>query len=350
MMAEMTPVDAAPFTLRNVSGKLRDGIDVLDRELDAVPLRTVLDNGNRTATRKGRTTAWGSMRTKPVDWFCFQSGDDDTTDWYPQGVTCASDAGVADPAFLVSWYWRPEEGERGARVSALDPETGKYQHILLVKPEEGGSFGPIDIHAGGIAWYGTTLYVADTVRGLRAFSLERILDMRTGRDDVGDKTKIGRHGGALHAFGYRYIMPQTGMWQVETRGPRFSFVAVDRSGERDLLISGEYTDGPGGELGRVARWPLASSGALDASGAAVDAFRMPGHRIQGALSHEGTWYFSQTAGARGNGTLIVTRPGEKVTARPYPVGPEDLTCWREKKTVWSVAEFPGRRALFAVPL
>ncbi|GLW10885.1 hypothetical protein Misp01_60130 [Microtetraspora sp. NBRC 13810] len=348
----MTSVDTAPFTLRRAGGELAEAAGVLERDLERADLAAVLAGANRTVARKKASDAFDGMTGAPDDWYVFNAGDNDTTDWYPQGVSCASDAGLDVRAFAVSWYWKPEEGERGARISLLDLTTLKYRHVLLVLPTPDGSFRPIDIHAGGIAWYGGHLYVADTTRGLRVFAMDRMLDMRTGRDDVGDETKIGRHGGALHAYGYRYVLPQIGSWQVVTPGPRFSFAAVDRCGDGDLLISGEYTDGPDGAPGRVARWPLAADGTLAADGSgtatAADAFSLPGHRIQGALSHEGRWYCSQSAGSGGNGTLIVARPGEEPESRSYPVGPEDLTCWGEQKTLWSVTEFKGRRALFCV--
>lgn len=80
----------------------------------------------------------------------------------------------------------------------------------------------------------------------------------------------------------------------------------------------------------------------------MDAYALPAGKIQGALSYEGAWYLSQTAGSTGNGTLIVV--GDTVRRRPYPVGPEDLTCVRDKRTLWSVSEFAGRRAVYGVPL
>ncbi|MDF5752279.1 hypothetical protein [Spongiactinospora sp. TRM90649] len=347
----MRTADPAPFTLRRATGDHAAGADALERELRRAGLEAVLAGANRRAARRPATKAFAGMKPKPADWYTFDPADDDTADWYPQGVTCASDGGFATPAFAVSWYWRPPSGERGARVSFLDTASLRYRHVLLVEVRPDGSFGPVPVHAGGIVWYAGRLYVADTENGLRVFDLARFLDMRTGRDDVGDPEKIGFHDGRAHAFGYRYVLPQTDSWQVDPGSARFSYVTLDRSGERDLLLSGEYTDDPG-ETGRVARWALDGETLAETGGEAepVDAYTAPDAGIQGALSHAGRWYFSRGRGASANGSLIVTAPEGEPVSRSYPIGPEDLTCWREQGTLWSVTEFRGRRALFAVPL
>ncbi|PZG43913.1 hypothetical protein C1I98_17915 [Spongiactinospora gelatinilytica] len=351
MTTGMRSVDPAPFTLRRAAGGLAEGAEALGRDLDRADLAAVLAGANRKAARKARTGAFAGMKPRPADWYTFDAADDDTADWYPQGVTCASDGGYDSPAFAVSWHWRPASGERGARVSFLDPGSLRYRHVLLVTAEPDGSFGPVPVHAGGIAWYAGHLFVADTAHGLRVFDLARFLDMKTGRDDAGDPEKIGRHGGEPHAFGYRYILPQIDAWAADEGAARFSYLAVDRSGERDLLLSGEYVKEKG-RTGRVARWALDGAALAESGGAAVpiDAHTAPDGEIQGALSHAGTWYFSRGRGGSGNGSLIVVPDGGEPASRSYPVGPEDLTCWREQGTLWSVTEFRGRRSVFAVPL
>ncbi|MFB9877557.1 hypothetical protein ACFFMN_06410 [Planobispora siamensis] len=345
-MSGMKAVPAEPFQLRRGGGP-PPGIAVLERELDRVPLSTVLAKANRVTARKGPegAGAFGSMRPRPADWYTFDAADNDVADWYPQGLTSAADAGVSGSVFVVSWYFKPVDApERGIRLSFMNTATLRYRHVLLVDVRPDGNIVPINIHAGGVAWYGDLLYVADTVRGLRVFDVRHIYEVN-GEDGAA----IGRRDGVYNAFGYRYVMPQAGSWNTTTGTVRFSFAAVDRTAEPDLLVSGEYVDDPT-KVGRVARWRLSADGTLAADGdglaAAVDAYAMPVQKIQGALSHGRTWYLSQTAGSRGNGTLVVA--GEAVTRRPYPVGPEDLTRVREQ--VWSVSEFPGRRVVYGVPL
>jgi hypothetical protein len=336
----MVPTDVAPFTLRQATGTLAEGAAKLAGELDAATVETVLAEANRNAVRKGAPAAFGSM-ARPSEWYAFDGGDQETVDWYPQGLTCGEDSGsLSVPVFVVTWYYRPEAGERGIRVSFLSPQTLKYRNALLVEAKPDGSYRPIDIHAGGVACYGHLLYVADTTRGLRVFDLTKVLDLRSKQGDLGDPERIGRHGGKFHAFGYRYVIPQTDAWQVVTKGARFSFVGVDRTTTPHTLISGEYVDDA--TTGRVARWNLDLT-----DGVPRDAYVMGQKKIQGAISHNGTWYLSQAAGSTANGKLLVHSGGE-FAARPFPIGPEDLTALGSK--VWSVTEFKGKRVVFGVSL
>ncbi|MFC7583723.1 hypothetical protein ACFQYP_08070 [Nonomuraea antimicrobica] len=225
-------------------------------------------------------------------------------------------------------------------MSFLSPTSLRYQHALLVVARPDGSYGPIDIHAGGIACHGDLLYVADTTRGLRVFDLNNLLDLRTAQPDLGDGNRIGRHGGRLNAFGYRYLVPQTDFWKVAQAGPRFSFVSIDRSGATPRLVTGEYRDNdPGGWVGR---WDLELAG-----GEPADAFIMGHADIQGAVSQGDRWYLSQGAGSTANGSLLVL-DGEKLETRPFPIGPEDLTV--QGGRLWSVTEFRNKRTIFGVGL
>ncbi|WP_188187750.1 hypothetical protein [Nonomuraea sp. SYSU D8015] len=337
----MVSTDKAPYALNRATGDLADGAAKLAGEIGGTAVEALLAQANRTAVRRGAAAALGSMRARPAEWYAFDAKDQDTADWYPQGLSCGEESGsIGVPVFVASWYFKPEAGERGIRVSFLSPQTLKYQHALLVAAKPDGTYAPIDIHAGGIAIDGDLLYVADTYRGLRVFDLNNLLDLRTAQNDLGDPTRIGRHGGKFHAFGYRYVIPQTDSWQLAQRGPHFSFVSIDRSGGTGRLISGEYMkDDPGGW---VAHWGLPFSG-----GEPDEAFVMGHPKIQGAISHGGKWYLSQAADATTNGKLIVYADGEPQT-RPFPIGPEDLTVQGGK--LWSVTEFRNKRVIFGVAL
>ncbi|MFG3436709.1 hypothetical protein ACGF0J_05610 [Nonomuraea sp. NPDC047897] len=343
----LAPADKAAYALARATGTLPDGAARLAAEIGAVGVATVLARGNRTAVRRGATAALGAMRPRPADWYAFDVKDQDTPDWYPQGLTGDDDSGSAGvPVFVVSWYFKPEPPvtQRGVRVTFLSPRTLKYQHALLVEARPDGSYRPIDIHAGGIAWYGDLLYVADTFHGLRVFDTRHILDLRTAQKDLGDPARIGRHGGRLHAFGYRYVIPQTDAWRLLQQGPRFSFAAIDRSTAPHALVCGEYADVRRDRL--VARWDLAEDGVL-ADGAPRDAHVLGHPKIQGALSRGGTWYLSQAADSRTNGRLVVQGDGDPVI-RPFPIGPEDLTV--QDGRLWSVTEFRNKRVVFGVAL
>lgn len=351
----MQPAELGPYTLRRRTGSLAEGAAVLGKDLDAVPVTAVLADANRTAKRKGATTAFGDMKPRPVDWFTFETGDGKVRDWYPQGLTSASDGGSGRDAFIVSWYWKPKEPKtkrRGVRLSFLDPATARYRHVLLVTATPDGKYTPVNIHAGGIAWYGDLLYVADTTNGFRVFDLGRILDLHSAQKDSGDPERFGREKDRFHAYGYRYLMPQVDSWKLKTPGARFSFASIDRSHSPDLLISGEYIDKPGA-VGRAARWALDADGTLrsdDGLATPMDVHRAPAFKIQGGLTFEDRWYLSQAGTGAVRGKLLTGDDGKPMNVRSFPFGPEDLTVWREKKTLWSVTEFPGRRAIYGVPL
>ncbi|NUR93036.1 MAG: hypothetical protein HOY71_53950, partial [Nonomuraea sp.] len=142
-----------------------------------------------------------------------------------------------------------------------------------------------NIHAGGVAWHGDLVYVADTDHGLRVFDTNHLLDLRTAQNDLGDPKLLGRRGGKFHAFGYRYLLPQVDCWQPVTKGARFSFAAIDRSTTPHTLVCGEYQE---------------------------------------------------------------TDPNGKQTARPFPIGNEDLSV--QSRRLWSVTEFRNMRVIFGVNL
>ncbi|WP_157529927.1 hypothetical protein [Microtetraspora niveoalba] len=336
-VTRLPPSAALPYTLRRNA----DGAAAREEALAAflaprtrTTVKRVLETASRVATR-GRPA--GVLKgVAATDWFRLDAKDDVTEKWYPQGLSCGSDAGLSDPAaFAISWYWKPDpsaEPERGVRVSFLNVATLRYAHVLLVEPDASGEPAPIDVHAGGLVWYKNLLYVPDTTGGLRVFDLRNLC--------VGGP------------FGYAFTLPQSDMWSCDRAlGARFSFASLDRSADPVLLVSGEYlTSG----TGRVVRWALAPDGSLAAGekGAAVpvDAYSAPGAKIQGAVSYKGRWYFSQSGLTGANDRLLTALPGEAVRERKYPKGPEDLTVWRGKGTVWTVAEKPGGRVIVGVPL
>ncbi|TYB46603.1 hypothetical protein [Actinomadura chibensis] len=297
--------------------------------------------------------------------YCFDRHDTDTGDWVPQGVTSVSDAVAGERwtgggrPMLVSWH----NGGR-IRLTVLDPDGRSYRHVLLVEPKlEGGkaTYSDIGIHAGGIAWYGNRLYVADTRHGIREFDLRQIYDLARSRGGVaGHSERVGLHGGKYYAHGFRFLMPQTGSWrfargrtggQCRGAGPlRMSWVAVDRTASRHVLIAGEYCR-PGAPRGRVVTWPLSalsrSSGTVRSDWSAT----LPGHRIQGGVRANGHWWFTQNRGERRGLLLDTRRRGsgwDRVQRRTISHGPEDLSCYRGQHRVWTVAEHPRKRALLGI--
>jgi hypothetical protein len=77
----------------------------------------------------------------------------------PQGLAPAAGGG-----WLVSGYM----GDGAASRVYLIPQTGRPKRVLL----SGADGAPSDSHAGGVASYGDSIYVADTFRGVAIYSAE----------------------------------------------------------------------------------------------------------------------------------------------------------------------------------
>jgi hypothetical protein len=378
------------FKLRQTDVDLQARADALAGQLTRSDVGPLLDEANRVGVEGGacKNTAFPGIPAGS-QWFCFDQSDSGSgsgdVEWIPQGVTTTADAGQEGrQALLVGWYDSAVDPQKGVRVSFLDPSTGRYRHVLLVYPYAAADGRPNyeivgrpqgGIHAGGIAWYGNYLYVADTRRGVRVFDMRYIFDLgKSPNGDTSDKKGIGWSGSAYRGFGYRYVMPQVDAW-VNAAGPdnddpgffcsasgasRFSYVAVDRSETPHRLITGAYCDS--GDVGRVARWPLDGATGRpvvdprDGLVHASEAYRLAQNHIQGAVSVGGTWYLSRSIGATANGQLIVAKPDASpvgslraTSTRVAGIGPEDLSFWPGQDRVWTVTEHAGRRMLYGVP-
>ena len=332
---------------------------------------------------------------------CFNDGDNDTAQWYPQGVTTVADMqkdqewGDGYKPVLVSWYDHNDNADgmlKGVRISFMDPGTGKYRHVLLVYPRADKNYDTIrvsedpnngdynkSLHAGGIIWYGNYLFVADTARGFRMFDMRRIYDLGASENGTtSGSDKVGKHGDMYYGYGYRYVMPQVGSWTrtastgtkctTSDGSPNYSHVSLDRSGT-DHLVAGEYCAGSEAVDGRVAAWKIA--GAFTAGNELITdtayrwnadaAHNLPKSNIQGATRFNGRWYLSQSNSSKA-GTLYTTEPATSSTRvlkvsgdQPLTIGPEDLSHWPGGTpdapalgTLWTVSEHTGKRMVYSV--
>jgi hypothetical protein len=316
----------------------------------------VVESANRTARPLGGSGA--SAVKGVVAGFRWNTGDDDTGKWYPQGISGSSDA-VADSVWgrhrilLASWYSKLSgSANAGVRVSFVNADAlgrgARYRHALLVQPSGNASYRPLrGLHAGGIAWYGRWLYVVDTTGGLRVFDVERMLQVSTKGDAIGCTAS-----GSCTAAGYRYVLPQVAEYrQPAGSSLRFSYLSLDRGTTPDSLVTGEYRDRKSG--GRLVRWRLdASTGRLATDGAgrapAWTAFTMGMTNVQGALSAGGRFLVSASAGRSTPGTLFSAPIGKASRSYAWGVGAEDLTCWPASQRVFGLTEHPGKRVVFAV--
>ena len=333
-------------------------LDALATFLPTVTVGDVFADGNRdTDVVDDWSRATGFARG-----FTWNSGDDDVDYWFPQGITGTFDAdpsGVVDgyEGVLVSWHYDPDAAgtsyDKGVRVSFADVSSSgavTYRHALLVEPTGSAAdpdFAAVEVHAGGIAWLGSLLYVADTSNGLRVFDMDRILEVSTD-----DEAAIGCDGSSCRAYNYKYVIPQVSRYAMPACGcdVSFSFVGLDRSSSPPSLVTGEYdADTISGQL---LRWPLDEATGLLEGGAytaASEAYVGQQDRIQGAASHDGQWWLSCSSQSGSNGLLYdVTTSGSDAYSWPY--GPEDLAVDEGNGWLWSVTEHEGSRVVFAVEL
>ncbi len=343
----------------------------LDDALPNVSMQTVVDDGNRAGTACTPTV------THRVASFCWNAGDRDTSAWYPQGVTTSNDALGAGTyegrrVLMASWYDHADDGvDKGSRVSVVDLTSSTtspdYRHVLLAEPVESGgepSFTPVNVHAGGLAWYGNLLYVVDTTGGLRVFDLDHLWQVSTGADD-----KVGRQpDGSYHAFNYKYVLPQVAEYSDSTAGDdpelQHSSVSLDRTSSPDSLVISEHRskkDIAAGHVVRTVRVGIDAADRLlressDGLVRATEAYRTDLESVQGSTAIDGEFFFSQSDGddfsdPNSRGDLHTWQPGADETTRHgnvFPPGAEDVSYDPTRGALWSLSEYPGRRYVYAV--
>lgn len=333
-------------------------VDRLGRQLPRVGLEGVLGDLDRAAAP---CPVPGAAAGAGYTW-----DDDDRSDpsWWPQGVASIRSGDV----LLVSWYAR-RRGQLpgpGSRISVLDrtcPSGPRYRHVLLVAPHRRlgvPGMSAVRVHAGGIAVHGDVLYVADTLFGVRLFSLADVLRVPRRPRSASARSEIDRLGRSLRGFrahGYGYVLPQLMTLRVPltagTRRLRHSFLSIGSLGGRPNLVVGEYrraADAPP----RLVRYPLDGAGGLPSTDHAgrlrpLEVHEDQPRRMQGAAVHDSTWFVSASSGEGVNGDLYTGAPGAWVRSRGVlPPGPEDLDWSRPGEELWSVTEWPGQRWIFPI--
>ena len=285
-----------------------DALNLPKVGLDVIPL-------NRTATRMPNAP-WPGWRGG----FFWDSGDLNVAYWVPQGLAGAT-VGTR-PFIAVGWHYEEanvssdpnpasDGTDKGTRVSFADVtdfDTVTYRHVLFVEPEATRGFKPVTTHAGGLAWFGSMLYVADTNRGVRVFDVSRISKVSVG---AGCNAIAGVSNGVACAYGYEYVIPQIGGFSFPSGlaascKPKFSFISVDRSTTPPSLISGEYDNDPTtGIYSRLVRWPMISGGRLQTGATgiatAIGAWYAGNRNLQGATASGSTFFMNST---RNSGELV----------------------------------------------
>jgi hypothetical protein len=309
--------------------------------------------------------------------FGWNYDDGHSTHWYPQGIT-GSGEGYSDgdvdgkQALAVSWYYRedPKEtatGYKGARISFVDIDDlndVRYRHVLLVEPTgttSSPNFKEVRTHAGGIAWYGRYLYVADTSRGFRVFDLARMMRVRTDEFIAPGIVPIGIIGGEAYALGYKYVLPMVKRY-VQPAGPdsslllsnpaeylrllqkqfTFSYLSIDRTTTPHQLIVGEYDES---SSGRFAVWDLNSSNKLLDSGSSREVYDIRRTKTQGVARANAVWFYDHSY-AEDQYRIHMQLPNGTVESIKGGYGLEDMHYDINHSRLWMLTEHPESRKVF----
>lgn len=286
-----------------------DGLGLPYVALDALSL-----NRTGTAPAGALKTALQGMVSYSGG-FEWEGGDQSVSYWIPQGLTGGSVG--ASSLVAVSWHYDeahvaddpspPAAGnDKGTRLSFADVTTLggdiPYRHVLFVQADGAAGFKSVNTHAGGLAWDGSYLYMADTSKGVRVFDLTRIMKVSTAADCA---SHIGALGADYCAYGYAYALPQIGAFSFPAGlpaacRPSFSFLSVDATSVPPSLISGEYDNDPAtGIYSRLLRWPLdPATHRLDTAGTtavrANGAFYAGNRNLQGGTAIDGKFFLDAT--------------------------------------------------------
>jgi len=362
--AAATYLPASDFTLHyrdtttlGTKAAYASTISALAARLPAATVDAVLDSANRTGgshslNYPGFAQGW-----------VWESGDNTTTDWYPQGLTTSADYhddGVYNGrrVILVSWYDHSDPAAgKGVRVSFVDmstPSAPTYRHVLLVEPyhDSAGNpnFAAVHVHAGGLMWYGDLLYVVDTSHGIRVFDTTKIMQVTAN----GDKATIGRQpDGSYTAHNYLYVLPQSLAYDSVVSGGypavQWSCISLDRTTTPDSIVVGEYGDPGDGK--RIFRWDLdyttrllkATGGVATSTLAAIVSI----DQVQGVTSVDNRYYFSRSQG-NDDSNILTWVPGNTVHSNAAPPHSEDVSYDHNTGWLWDHTEEPSARWVYAL--
>jgi hypothetical protein len=365
---EFQPTEITPstltYTLEDRSETFAKSVADLNDKIPNVHLADVIRDVNHSAK-----ASCGKPPTPDSVQFCWNDEDNEGTTWIPQGLTGSWDAdddGRFGEHRVIAATWYDAKGldgtNRGSRITFVnydDPDKPEYRHVLLVVPDRKGSFHAAESHAGGVAWVGYRLYVADT-DAIRLFDLHNI--WRTIPDR--SHKRIGMVGGKAYAADYRYAIPQVGYYTPQpdpTQLPlRISSISLDRSSSPNSLITAEYKEdrdgvhSPKPANARIVRWNLDGNGKLAASDGLVssDAVYVTSRaNVNGAITHGDEFVLTSSEFDRKPAWIHRATVG---TSRRYTSvragGPEDLTYQPQGKRMWTLTEYDGRRTVFGIPL
>ena len=344
---------------------------------------------NRTASSSGYTSVYGFNipAANQVKGFKWNSGDETTTDWRPQGI--AGFQWNGRNFLLVTWYGvGPDDiagvynQQKGVRISLVDITSMSnitYRHILLVQDianmsnsslykstnpyTQLGLYAPVTIHAGGVAFYAGKIYVADTKLGIRVFDLTKFVS--AAGDDT--ETRIGEESdGTLKAFNYAYILPETGYYKITNASP-FSCIELGEGATSSdkMLWTGQYIESTSTTVPKVYGFHLNSGGQILTTPAPevitpIDNDNGNVNGIQGVYRAGSQTFMTTTGNSSYEGStarLVRYNDGAAAGTRyRWPHGAEDLYYESGTGYLWNLTEYEtskygsDNRCVFAVKL
>lgn len=343
---------------------------------------------NRDASTSGYTGVYGFNipAANQVTGFKWNSGDEQTTDWRPQGIAGFQWAGRK--FLVVTWYGvGPDDiagvnnQHKGVRIALADITSMSsitYRLVLLVQNVANmsntslykatnaytqlGSFCPVTIHAGGVAAYAGKLYVADTKLGMRVFDLTKFVSVS------GDATatRIGQEtNGDLKAFNYGYVLPQSGYYKITGASP-FSCIELGQGATASdkYLWTGQYITSDETPTPTVFGFGINTSGVVSTAQPQIitPIDNTSGHvyGMQGVYRSGAKTFMTTTGNSSYEGsTARLVRYNDGTTAGTryrWPHGAEDLYYDAATGYLWNLTEYETQkygqdnRCVFAVRL
>lgn len=354
----LTPIDRCAFPF----GESADWATApeLIAALEGITTKTTLADVLGDLDRTGEVVAPPAAPAGVTRAFRWDAADTADAEWIPQGMTGTS-SGYAEGTIdgkrvlAVTWSHTPAASgaDQGVRVAFTDvttPVAPRYRYVLLGKPngtKSLPSFEAVRIAAGGIAWYGNLLFVAETQRTVRVFDLRHIV-----RVDEGN-TAIGCAAGACSAAGYRYVLLEVGAYtSLGACLDRISFVALDRSTSPPSLLAGEYCTESicaSPTSSRLLRWPLDGEDGRwrGARKWPSEAYFTNEMRLQSVAANQGVMYLSASAlPASDAGSLLRLSPGKRVSS-PWVPHAGGLLLDAPSSILWGLSEGGDRTVIAA---
>jgi hypothetical protein len=315
-----------------------------------VSLTSVIEDGNHKMKTPSKWP-YKNKAKQALQWEETSDFDDMNTEkWVPQGISSSADAydkgdWNGKKAWVVSWH---EKDDAMVRVTFVDMDTKKYRHVLLVIPTAEDDFSSFKkLHAGGIVWYGDTLWVPDTGVGVRVFDLSNVFKVSTG-------DKIGKNGDKWTAAGYKYIIPQKGYYKNAVETFHHSFCALDRTDSPDTILFGEYqpkSEVDKGTPTRVGKWELDFEKRALKGSAAKSVYCLGIERMQGAMTVNNKYYIS-SSNVDAQSNLYTWQPGKNKdkNAHFFPPHSEDISYNKHGNEFYVVTEGKGERFIVTYDL